>query len=149
MYARGAHTAAEGGGTPVGHFIGECRRRGAGAQARPGGTVMEALHDFVCSFPMPDREIPCSKMTRSFVEQSVLNHPPRSDAPDKQTGSCRSAATPHHGGSRRPSPAPRWGRLAAMRRQDGNSLAKQQPGVFLVHGPAALAICAVVPMVAA
>src|SRR6218665_3490539 len=36
-----------------------------------------------------------------------------------------------------------------MRRQDGNSLAKQQPGVFLVHGPAALALCAVVPMVAA
>src|SRR6218665_4076986 len=36
-----------------------------------------------------------------------------------------------------------------MRRQDGNSLAKQQPGVFLVHGPAALAFCAVVPLVVA
>src|SRR6218665_569331 len=36
-----------------------------------------------------------------------------------------------------------------MRRQDGNSLGKQQPGGFFFYGPVALAICAVVPMVAA
>ena len=41
----GAHAAAEGGGTPVGQFIGECRRRGAGALCRRAGASRRGFRD--------------------------------------------------------------------------------------------------------